>query len=366
MSHSEPQLSPTVAALVDLVVRHHDAGFFVHDPAPSVLVFDPSTHAPILPDHELEKRSHTDVAHLAVGQLWSLLQGASPRTKLNAAGTYCQRRGFELDLADALVLHTKAEIERCFHRNRDFKVVQSGGMVWHVRRSLCRDVHDVVLDAPDRFLDLESAKILKNGRGTTVAETPGGAVLKRFNLKKYRNIVKHQFASSRARRAYQKAFHLELMGIKTPRAIAFADRTTLGLVHRSYLLMEQVPDVVEGAQAIREWHDERSAKRTLALGEAGTLVGRLHGAGFANRDLKASNLLAAPDGRVWLIDLDGVQHSGRVNEEIRIKNLRRMVRDLPVYGDLSLRDSLQFLRAYSRAGQNGGAKSLFRRLRDPE
>ena len=354
-------ISTTPRALVDLVVALHEKGDFIHDPSPSVIELD-ETGQPFIPESELEKRSHVDVPHLVLAQLFSLLHGQSPRLKLLMARRYLKRRGLQVDdLEDVLRDHTTGEIERCFQRNRDFKTVQAGGMVWQVRRELFRDSHKVVLDDPDSFLQ-PGAKLLKNGRGTTVAGTPGAAVLKRFNLKKYSTIVKNQFAASKARRAFQKAYHLEIIGIRTPRVVAFSDRATLGVVHRSYLLMEQVPDVVEGAEAIRKWNGERHETRRQAIAQAGALVGRLHGSGFANRDLKSSNMLATPSGDVWLIDLDGVQHAGRVSEEVRVKNLRRIVRDLPSYGDLSLKDSMHFLRSYIRAYRAGDAGPLFRKL----
>ena len=360
MTTAAPLDTPDLDALTRCVVALHERGDFIHDPSPSVVALDDEGN-PFVPASELEKRSQSQVPRLAVGQLWSLVHGLSPRRLLRLGEAYCRLRDTEIDLEEALVEHAAVERERCFHTNRDFKTMQLGDLTWHVRRELLQDAHLPILEAPDAYLEDEEG-LLKSGRGTTLALTPGRSVLKRFNLKKKRNILKHRFAATRARSAFQKAYALEIMGIRTPRAVAFADRSTLGLIHSSYLLVEEVPEVMEGGEALRQWNGSNAPHRRRALSGAGSLIGRLHGAGFANRDLKSSNLLATTEGEIWLIDLDGVEHVKRINEEVRIKNLRRMVRDLPVYGELTVKDRLRFLRSYTRAARAGSAKEIFRKL----
>ena len=349
-------------ALVEMLAARHEEGLFVRDPSPSAVVWNDG--APRIPESELENRSSTHVPRLAVSQLWSLMFGWSPRRKLSAARLYLMIRGMTIDdLEEALREHTEAEIERCFHKNRDFKVVQYGDLVWHVRRALLTEAHRPALEDPDSLLE-PGPRLIKAGQATTIAQVPGGGVLKRFNLKRYRNLVKYRFAPSRARRAFQLAYRLEMLGIRTPRVIAYTDRHVLGSTVRSYLLMEYVAQARPAAEVFREWAEggEEREQRARALLEAGRLVGLLHGAGFANRDLKASNLLLTEAGELCLVDLDGLQHLDEVNEETRIKNLRRIVRDLPLYGPMTVRDRLVFLRAYARSVRRGDARTLFRRL----
>ena len=65
-----------------------------------------------------------------------------------------------------------------------------------------------------------------------------------------------------------------------------------------------------------------------------------------------------------LLICDGVDYKSRVNEETRVRNLLRMVRDLEHHGRLTLRDRLSFLKSYARAAGAGSANGLFRRLAD--
>lgn len=360
MSRTGPTDIKRMYALVDLVVDTHERGYFIADPSPAAIRWNEGDE-PLLGDPDLEKRSHTALPHLALWQLWSLMFGFSPLRKLQAGRAYLRRRRLETDLELALRQHADMELARCFHKNRDFQTVQAGPLVWHVRRALLRDAHRVVLADPDAQLRAPH-DLIKDSRGSTVAAVPGDGILKRFNVKKYRNLVKHQFAPSRARKAFQRAYHLEMIGVRTPRVIAYADRKVMGLATSSYLLMERLPDVAVGAEAIRGWSATDRHLTRLVLGDAGRMIGLLHGAGFSNRDLKASNLLVTGGGEIWLVDLDGIRHMERVNEEVRIKNLRRIVRDLPQYGSLGLRDQLAFLRAYCRSVRSGRAADLHRRL----
>jgi tRNA A-37 threonylcarbamoyl transferase component Bud32 len=351
--------------LVALVAGLHRCGNFIRDPAPSVLERTENGSLRIA-DRDLETRRDRDCPDRALTDLWSLMRGESPRVKIESARRYVADRGLkEFDLDQLLRDFRRRDVERSLEENRDFAIVEAGGLVWHTRRELLRDEHRRVLTDPDAHLR-HGPDLLKDGRGTTVARTPGEGVLKRFNLKRYRNLLTNQIAGSRARLAFQQAYHLETMGIRTARALAFADRTRFGCIYRSYLLMELVPHVQPGATAFRAWEGRRPDLKRRVLVEAGRTIGRLHDAGFSNRDLKASNLLVNDAGDLWVIDLDGVAHQPRVPEEQRLKNLRRMVRDLPRYGHLSRREALTFLRAYARAVRRGDAKGLFRRLSSTE
>ena len=71
-------------------------------------------------------------------------------------------------------------------------------------------------------------------------------------------------------------------------------------------------------------------------------------------------------GGTWVIDLDGIRVSDRVNAETVLKNLRRMTRDIPSYGELSVRDRMLFLKAYVRTVHKGSAAQLFRELGQEE
>lgn len=359
---SAPSLAPrpTIDEIIDLVVRCHTAAQSIRDPSPTCL-FRNARGQLAIDGADLEHRTIVNIPHLALHELWALMSGCGTEARLVAGRRYLERRGLSSDVDEALRIHRGKETERCFHDNRDFKIVQSGDLIWHCRRDLLRPTHDPILADPDRFLR-PGSKLLKDGRATTISVVPGQALLKRFNSKKLRALFKHHFMYSRARHSFQGAYHLEMLGISTPRPVAFAERRFCGLLLRSYLLMEYLPDAMAIDRFTRQWQVDGTPARKIAVENVGRIVGQLHEAGFANRDLKSRNILVSEAGQAWIIDLDGVDYKSRVNEETRVRNLLRMVRDLEHHGRLTLRDRLSFLKSYARAAGAGSANGLFRRL----
>ncbi len=88
------------------------------------------------------------------------------------------------------------------------------------------------------------------------------------------------------------------------------------------------------------------SRRRLA-GALGDLVGSLHAAGVDHPDLKHSNLLVGPGGRLTLLDLDALIPARRLNRRRRVRALAMFeayARDLNPW--LPRSDRLRFLRAY--------------------
>ena len=152
------------------------------------------------------------------------------------------------------------------------------------------------------------------------------------------------FRLSRARRAFRLARHLELVQIKSPIALATADRRRFRLLRCSYLLMEEIP----GATRLRAWKgDKREAIRRLAA-----LMARLHEEGFAHRDLKESNFAFDAKGNPYLLDLDGLRYVQQLSDRRAAMNLARLVESIlaeAVQGDtvqITRSDRVRFLQHY--------------------
>ena len=353
-----------IEQIVDLLIRCHTSGSFIRDPNPQIITRTERGQLQLDESH-LEKRSHADVAALTLAQLWPLMHGESTRRKIMAGQRYLRLRKMEGDVDEALRSFTDNYVGRCFHDNCDFQTLQVGSLIWHVRRDRLTDAHRPILEDPDRFL-LPGAKLLKDSNRSTVAETPGQSILKRFNLKKVSNLLKNKFSRSRARQAFKRGYHLETLGIPTPCPIAYAEQEKLGWPYRSFLLQERLADAVSLDEAFRKWDETDREMKRASIARVGRIVGLLHDSGFANRDLKATNLMVDDVGGTWVIDLDGIRVSERVNAETRLKNLRRMTRDIPSYGELSIRDRMLFLKSYVRCVQKGSAAQLFRELGQEE
>lgn len=227
---------------------------------------------------------------------------------------------------------------RCLRHNREFASRRFGGLPWHVRLPFLNAASEAILRDPDGFLATR-ATILKPGRSSTVGRADG-LVLKRYNLRKPGNLLKDLFRPSKARRAYRKAYHLELVGVATARPIAVADRRRLGFVARSYLLMEEIPDARHLGQSQGDGH--------CAARELGDLLAKLHNEGFSHRDLKETNLVFDSVGRGLLIDLEGLEFVGVLPLRRAVADLTRLARAARKLPQFTPAHWQTFLRRYCR------------------
>ena len=89
-----------------------------------------------------------------------------------------------------------------------------------------------------------------------------------------------------------------------------------------------------------------AARCAIALGQ---LLGRMHAAGAAHRDLKAANLLVVEEGgglTVYLVDLDGLQPAGQVTSRRQARDLARLAAGLVAHPWVTRSICRRFLRAY--------------------
>lgn len=238
------------------------------------------------------------------------------------------------------LLHERSR--RCLRSNRDFARQRHGGLKWQARLEFLSDDAQPVLAAPDEFLT-SRATPLKTGQSSTVGKADG-LVLKRYNLRKAANLLKDLFRASKARRGFRKAYHLELTGIPTARAIATANRRVFGFPTRSYLLMEEIPDATDLTRYFRAG----GQADTALVRQAAQLIARLHDEGFTHRDLKESNLVIGGEGQLYLIDLDGMTFVQNVPDARAAADLERLARGVAKFPAVTPQDRSRFYRTYLR------------------
>jgi Lipopolysaccharide kinase (Kdo/WaaP) family len=168
---------------------------------------------------------------------------------------------------------------------------------------------DVVVDLlrdPDQLV--HHGIMLKDGDRCTVVRLDACArplVLKRYNARGLAHTAIHAFMRSRARWAWLNARILLREGFLTPRPLVMLEERAVALRRRSFLLMEHV-NGRSLDEMVRAADTDRRQLDTLATAFA-ELWRRLGEARITCGDMKANNFLIAPDGRWWMIDLDGMR-----------------------------------------------------------
>lgn len=127
--------------------------------------------------------------------------------------------------------------------------------------------------------------------------------------------------TARPQRQIAGSKRLERAGVRTP-AIRGGWRFA-----RRRRLIELEHDFVEGRSAWDLAKDEGTPSEEIrrVSAAAGDVVVAMLAAGLLNKDLKLNNLIVAADGRVWIIDTDGVRRSGQ-----RVTDAARMLERLGV------------------------------------
>jgi hypothetical protein len=213
-----------------------------------------------------------------------------------------------------------------------------GNLDWRVHPARLTPELEAVLRSPDAVL-ANPGNLLKNGTSTTVGCLQD-IVIKRYNFQGARALFKDLFRRARAFRAFAKGISLEKSGIPTAATLAAAEQTRWGLPYRSYLVMKAIPQAVP----LHKWTGDRRA----ATRQAADLIARLHNAGFSHRDLKQDNLLFDAQGRLHLIDLEGLEYLVSVPRAKIVANLSRLMRGAGMSPSFSPADRLHFLRHYCK------------------
>ncbi|HNQ87946.1 MAG TPA: lipopolysaccharide kinase InaA family protein [Verrucomicrobiota bacterium] len=227
----------------------------------------------------------------------------------------------------------------CFSGGYSFATGKWGGLTWYYREALLTPALEAMMRDPDGFLE-SGIRLFKPGRSSTVG-CAHGLVLKRYNLHRRRGILADLFRTARGCRAFQRAWHLELLQVPTALPVAAACRRRFGLARESYFVMREIP----GAVSLLAWP---SGDRTLVQRLA-SLLAQMHNDGFRHRDLKATNIILDAGGRPHFIDLDGLKHVGRVRRSRAVSDLARLFHGLGQHAaPVSRTQRARFLQRYCR------------------
>ncbi|MBE9516187.1 MAG: hypothetical protein IME93_04335 [Proteobacteria bacterium] len=161
-----------------------------------------------------------------------------------------------------------------------------------------------LLNDPDKFI-AASEKILKQGNSSTVALIKVGdrnMVIKRYNIKSPWHAVSRALRPTRAAVSWRNAHMLSFYGIPTAAPVAMLEQRMGPLRGKAYFVCEYQP----GITARDFFAQEGSTETGPVLSAMQQIVGLLQRFRIAHGDMKATNFLVR-NGRVWLIDLDGMR-----------------------------------------------------------
>jgi len=227
----------------------------------------------------------------------------------------------------------RLDFASCFAEGGPFsrKALPGGGRAYLRAEADSQALREAVAGV-ERLLETP-LKTLKDSRSAkaVIAEAPGiGRVfVKRHNNRGLRYALRYLFRRARAFRAWQAAWLLEQLGVPTPRTLAaIAFRQTF-ILQGSYLIQEEIPDMVHPAEAVAALAKRPDAFAAF-LADALKHLSLMHDCGITHGDLKFSNIYckAASDGQpafAGFIDLDAIRARKRsLPDSLRIAELSRL------------------------------------------
>ena len=229
---------------------------------------------------------------------------------------YFSARGWQCGESDTTLLYKELVrqrqggvrncLKKCIRTSKRYVRIRKGGHVGVFVKSFCLGAEPLdFVGHIDALMD--GGQILKKGNTCHLSRVEWNGkdiVVKRYNHKGFLHSLRHTLKRSRARRGWLHAHRLIMLGIPTPRPLAYVEQRRRMLVWRSYFVSEYVAgpnfdDILRQAD-ISESRLAAVRQSIVDLLDKLTLHRITHG------DLKHTNILVTEAGPV-LIDLDGMR-----------------------------------------------------------
>jgi tRNA A-37 threonylcarbamoyl transferase component Bud32 len=255
----------------------------------------------------------------------------------------------------------RSRIARSLGASRHFVRVRGAGAAGYMPRGVPIAELDELLGDPDGPFRDPSRDVIKDSPSSTVAEItrtvnglPTRLIYKRFRTRSVWQRLASLFRKTKCMRSWLLGNAFLDCLLPTARPLAVIERRRFGIAGEGYLLMERIERAIDLRIAINE---QGPKARRIEL--VARLIRKLHERGWSHRDLKAANILLAPDEigteRAWFIDLVGAKRPLWLSQSRRMRDLTRLNASFLDAGSLSLTNRLRFLLCYLNAALVGRA-----------
>lgn len=251
----------------------------------------------------------------------------------------------------------------CLRTNRRFrKFRMRGGMRGHTRRGRMEVPEKALRGIPERGRMMPDAVVLKDSQSTRVWEQrlDFGSEVRTIIVKRKVRLgvwkrLRSVFRRVGALGEWRMAYAMTLRELPVARALAAFERRNLGMTQETWLITEKVESLGNlHVFAERTFggvlSPEKARLRRRLARRLGRVIRRMHGFGFSQRDLKASNILVSDDGQgdyhFTLVDLEGMRHRTKTSGRLRARDLGRLVADFVDSPAVRTTDMMHFLDEY--------------------
>jgi tRNA A-37 threonylcarbamoyl transferase component Bud32 len=284
--------------------------------------------------HPIDKtRSLRQLAVLS----WYVPQEIRAEALAGLLNLYAEIRGWKFTADDSQTIenymkkHIRSEIKRQLK-----KTLRSSGRYSRIKKNGLTAVFEKTfyenLDA-SRFLSkidglMETGQILKS-RPTSLLScidfNGNDIVIKRYNHKGLWHSIRQSFRTSRAKRSWLHGQRLTMLGVNTPKPLAYIEERIGPVLWKSYLLTSRVRGQ-NLADEIGQPNISEQQKENLHR-QIRDLMTTLHDNGITHGDFKPTNFVIAQDS-VYVTDLDAmkVHYSGLLLKKRCAKDISRLER----------------------------------------
>jgi len=199
-----------------------------------------------------------------------------------------------------------SDLKKYLRTNQRYLQIKAGRYIAVFDRDFCRDAEPLeFIEKIDALMD--KGQILKSGDTSYVSRLTWNdkdVVVKRYNHRGFIYSLRHTIKRSRARRGWLHGHRLEVLGIATPKPLAYIEQYKGKLIWQSYLVTEYV----KGQNFYYFLRDDKISekKRSNVSQQVAELLNSLSNHKITHGDLRHSNILITESGPV-LTDLDAMK-----------------------------------------------------------